>query len=160
MGLVLVIFSAVVTIFSFTPDRDVDNTQLLDENFLLGKWEVHLNTYEKDGSINQQKARAHAYYILDGRAILDNWKSANQSVIRITHLVLSETPNQPFSNFSWQGGELVGDGSGIDESGEYIERFKYYGIGNNGYSFASQRSYDSGKQWQTYIVAEATKVSL
>jgi hypothetical protein len=60
----------------------------------------------------------------------------------------------------WKDGKLVGKGEGYDGYGSFKERFEYYNISDNSYTFRMDRSYDGGETWlKNFNRIEATRKS-
>lgn len=131
-------------------------------NFFLGQWDVEL--LDQSGAV-VGKATTHAYHVLDGTVIQDDWRSLDRAgnvIFRgtslrtyvpasdawVVHWVMANTPGYTYIDVRWEGNDLLGDGRGFDAAGEFVERFRYYDIQPNAYSFRLERSYDDGINWQ------------
>ncbi len=121
------------------------------------------------------KARTHAYRILDGQAIQDDWRSLDRegnvifhgTSIRtwseaagkwVIHWVMAATPGHTYIEAVWNDGELHGNGRGFDQRGQFEERFRYHDITDSSYSFLLERTYDGGKTWSFMNRTKARKV--
>ncbi len=159
----LMVLAAAVNTNAQTDGRELD--------FFLGKWDVDL--LNEEGMI-VGKAWTHAYEILDGAAMQDDWRSLNRNgdvIFRgasirtyvpttgrwVVHWVMAETPGYTYIDAVWKDGELIGDGRGFDDRGEFVERYRYHDITESSYLFHLERSYDGGETWEFMNDARATK---
>lgn len=144
-------------------------------DFFIGEWNLITRDLQRDGSYKKGKASSSAYYILDGKAIQDDFRSVNRSgevVFRGTsirscnektskHIIAWIMPGKEAITdlrATWTGGILTGEGEGYDDFGAFIERFTYSNITDSSYSFRMHRSYDKGRIWlQNFSSIEATK---
>lgn len=132
-------------------------------DFFIGTWEVRV--------LNQDPGtppigRSHAYYVMDGFAIQDEWRSLGPNgnvTFRGVSLRSYDVVNKNWS-ITWsminlsghtiieakmEEGELVSTGKGIDHQGlAFLERYRYYDIHKEGFKFEMERSYDDGTTWQ------------
>lgn len=119
---------------------------------------------QRDGSYAASKARSDVYWALDGRALIDEFRSIDangNTVFRGLSFRTWDVRNEHFgikwlmANESgmtnirayWREGELHMEGSGNDEAGEFLGRARYYDIGPDSYRFERSRSYDGGETW-------------
>lgn len=132
--------------------------------FFLGEWELETRGSRSDGSIRIGKARTKAYYILDKTAIQDDFYALdnnNQVIFRGTSIRSFNRQSGKYQ-MVWvmpgvsgitdisgvmSNGKLVTTGKGYDGRGEFLERFEYYNITPDSYSFKMDRSYDGGQTW-------------
>ncbi|MEP2023533.1 MAG: hypothetical protein ABJH98_05465 [Reichenbachiella sp.] len=140
------------------------NEELKKLDFFIGEWELVTKASRSDGSSMIGKARTKAYYILDQTAIQDDFYALDPS----GNVVFRGTSIRSFNSQSGKyqivwlmpgidgiteisgvlcKGKLVTTGKGYDANGAFIERFEYYDIQPDSYSFKMDRSYDEGKTW-------------
>ncbi len=152
------------------PDAPPEAEQL---EFFLGKWEVRGQDQSPD---TPPGARTHAYYILDGTMIQDDFRALDSSgkvVWRGTSLRTYDSQKGKFS-IKWlmayssgytditaemKDGELVSTGKGVDSGGRaFRERFRYYEIQKDSFKFQMERSYDEGKTWRRFANSIFTRI--
>lgn len=144
-------------------------------DFFIGEWNLSTRDMQQNGSIAEGEARSNAYYILDGRAIQDDFRSIDRSgnvEFRGTSIRSCDEDRSKYIiawlmpgkegitdlRATWSEGILSGEGEGYDEFGAFMERFTYFNITDSSYSFRMQRSYDEGRTWlQNFSSIEATK---
>ena len=132
--------------------------------FFIGKWDLKTTDVRPDGSFATGRARSEVRYILDGHAIQDDFLMLGEddSIIFRGTSIRSYNPRTgkyqivwimpgirgiTDINAEWKDDRLVSTGKGYDGSGEFLERFEYYDITQDSYSFKMDRSYDGGKSW-------------
>jgi len=144
-------------------------------DFFIGVWVMDTRDMQRDGSFSKGRAVSSVYEILDGKALQDDFRSLNEQgsvVFRGTSIksCLEEEPGyiitwimpgkEGFTHLraGWENGILAGEGEGYDDFGAFKERFEYYHISDNCYSFRMHRSYDNGKTWlHNFSTIEAIK---
>lgn len=147
-------------------------------DFFIGEWSLVTMDMQRDGSFLEGEALSSAYYILDGKAIQDDFRSLNDNgrvVFRGTsirsciegtsrYLIAWIMPGkEAYTDLkaTWKDGILTGDGQGYDDLGGFRERFIYFNITDSSYSFRMHRSYDGGKTWlYNFSQIEAKKETL
>lgn len=132
--------------------------------FFTGEWILETLDMQRNGSFRKGKAHSTVYFILDGYALQDDFRSINRQgevTFRGTSIksCLHEQPGYIVTwmmpglegltdlRASWENGILKGEGEGYDHIGSFKERFEYFNISDSSYSFRMDRSYDSGKTW-------------
>lgn len=170
---VVLLFSALGPALQVTPARAQSASDL---DFFFGRWEVTVTSYGPNGGTSVSQATTHAYPILDGAAQQDDWRSLDRSgnvVFRgssirswvpatrswVVHWIMAGTPGYTYIDAEWRNGELHGTGRGFDGGGEFVERYRYYDVSNERYSFELERSYDGGANWRLMARSEASKVA-
>lgn len=133
-------------------------------DFFVGEWELETIDIQPDGSFLQGRARSVVTPILDGDALQDVFMSLNEQGEVVFKGISIRSYNQASGKFQivwimpghrgitdlegeWVNGKLVSTGRGYDAMGSFIERFEYYDITENTYSFRMDRSYDGGNTW-------------
>ncbi len=139
----------------------------------IGQWDIVLR------SEDQQivgLARTEVRYILDGTAMQADYFGLDRqgnTVFRgttlrthdpqtgrfVVHWAMANLPGFTYIDEVYRQGELHGDGRGFDEQGEFVERYRYFDIGETSYSFEMSRSYDGGVTWQSSPKVSATRRS-
>lgn len=170
----ILLFSSLLVIVITNLSAQNDGLKKLE--FFVGEWELVTKASRPDGSVMMGKARTKAYYILDKTAIQDNFYALDQNdnvVFRGTsirsynrqtgkyHIVWVMPGVYGITDISgvMSNGKLVTTGKGYDGNGEFLERFEYYNIKQDGYSFKMDRSYDGGKTWmENFSSFDAKKV--
>lgn len=132
--------------------------------FFIEIWILETHDMQQDGSFRKGKALSSVYFILDGYALQDDFRSLNRQgevTFRGTSIksCLDKQPGYIITwimpgmegltdlRASWENGTLKGEGEGYDNIGSFKERFEYFNISNSSYSFRMDRSYDKGKTW-------------
>ncbi|WP_420580793.1 hypothetical protein [Reichenbachiella sp.] len=133
-------------------------------DFFIGEWELTTKASRPDGSVMMGKARTKAYYILEKAAIQDDFYAldANDNVVFRGTSIRSFNQQTGKYQIVWvmpgisgitdisgvmSNDRLVTTGKGYDSNGEFLERFEYYDIKPDSYSFKMDRSYDGGETW-------------
>lgn len=141
-----------------------NNSGLSQINFFIGEWDLTTIDVQPDGNFMRGKARSIVKYILDETAMQDDFISFNRSgevVFRGTSIRSYNPRTDKFQivwimpgimgitdiSAEWKDGRLVSTGKGYDGGGEFLERFEYYDITDDSYSFKMDRSYDGGETW-------------
>lgn len=144
-------------------------------DFFIGHWEVDVVQTYPNGQKVPSKARTHAYWVLDGHAMQDDWRAldARGAVVfrgmsfrtYVQQLdawaiqwVMANTPGYTNLHVVWRDGELHGEGHGRDGGGAFLERFRYHDISDTRYAFTMERSYDAGTTWRQMTTFQAHKV--
>ncbi len=141
-------------------------------SFCIGKWEVRPQSVSDDAP---PAAKMHAYYVLDGFALLADYRGLDRNgnvVFRGTSFRTYDTAKGEYS-MKWMvanqshytlitakmdGDDLVSTGTGRDGQGEFQERYRFYDIAKDSYKFKLERSYDNGKSWQVFALNRYTRV--
>jgi hypothetical protein len=139
-------------------------------DFVLGEWDVDMEVVPEGAAIGR-RASMRAYRVLDGTAIIDEWRhydpAGNAVVFRGAgfrtfipgsqhwYILWMMAEVEGYSELSAElvDGELRTKGGGRDAKGALIERGRYFDISTRGFSFALERSYDGGTTWQGPFVA-------
>ena len=138
--------------------------QLKKLDFFIGEWLLETRDIQPDGSFKKGTAKSSVTYILDGYAIQDDYRvlDENKTIIFRGTSIRSFNVQTGKYQIVWMmpgltgltditadfiDSRLVGKGKGYDENGSFIERFEYYNISKDRYSFKMDRSYDNGKNW-------------
>ncbi len=155
------------------PEAPPETSQLA---FFIGEWDITAKTKRPDGTYYLNKARSNAYYILDGFAIRDDYRAldAGGNVVfrgagfrsydpgkkKWTIMwIMANQPGYTHIEAKMVGGRLTSTGKGYDGSGPFLERYTYYIISEDHYSFKMDRSYNEGKTWiEDFVLLEAGKV--
>ena len=158
------LFALILLIVSIVTTTYAQNDGLKKLDFFIGEWSLTTKDLTPSGAIISGKARTKAYYILDKAAIQDDFYMLGQN----DQVVFRGTSIRSFNRQSgkyqivWvmpgvdgiidisgvlSNGKLVTTGKGYDGRGEFLERFEYYDIKPDSYSFKMDRSYDGGKTW-------------
>lgn len=140
--------------------------------FCIGKWEVRPQSVADTAP---PAATMHGYYVLDGFAIQADYRGLNRNgdvVFRGASFRTYDVANKQFS-MKWMvanqadytlitgkmdGKDLVSTGQGRDARGEFQERYRFYEIGEDGYKFKMERSYDGGMTWQVFALNKYKRV--
>ena len=140
--------------------------------FFHGTWDVE--SLAADGVTVIGRARTEVAPILDGRALKSDYFGLNPgggvvfrgTTIRtwapslsrfIIHWVVAEQPDYTHLIEEYRDGELIAEGHGQDAGGDFLERYRYFGISDSTYSFEGTRSYDEGATWNPFAKLRATK---
>lgn len=155
----------IFTYFIFIPPNLLaQDNQLEQLDFFIGHWELETNDIQPDGTFKTGKAKSKVKYILDGYAMQDNYLmlDGNENIILRGTSIRSFNKNSGKYQIVWImpgingitditaefiDNKLVGRGKGYDNNGEFLEKFEYYNISKDSYSFKMDRSYDNGKNW-------------
>lgn len=138
--------------------------QLEKLDFFIGEWIIETKDIQPNGTFKTGKAKSIVKYILDGYAMQDDYLMLddNKNVIFRGTSIRSFNKNTGKYQIVWImpgingitdisaefiNNRLIGKGKGYDNNGEFLERFEYYNISKNSYSFKMDRSYDNGKNW-------------
>ena len=134
--------------------------------FCIGDWEIRpLNA--PDGV--KPVARMHAYWTLDGHALFADYRGLNRQgkvVFRGTSFRTYDPKNKKYYmkwmvagkgdytliSGNFENEALVTTGQGIDQRGDFIERYSFFDIKPNQFKFKLERSYDDGKSWQLHAL--------
>ena len=145
-------------------------------DFLLGDWDIDMLVIPARASIGR-RATCRAYRLLDGAAILDEWRhfdEAGEVVVRGAgfrtfvpgtdrwYVLWMMTGVEGYSELAaWlQHGEIRTSGQGRDPGGELVERGRFFDISASAFSFALERSYDGGTTWiRPFVAFRATRRS-
>lgn len=139
-----------------------DDTDPIDPmTFFLGEWS--LVQYDDEGRV-VGKATSHAYPILDDTMTQIDYRGLDPKgdvIFRGTTLrtakpgggfivrwAMSNLEGYTYLSEVLRDGVIHGDGHGVDEAGEFLERYRYYDLSSDGYGFQLERSYDAGRSWQ------------
>lgn len=162
--------------FSIFTQLAAQNEGLKKLDFFIGEWELVTKASRPDGSVAIGKARTKAYYTLDKAAIQDDFYALdpNDNVVFRGTSIRSYNRQTGKYQIVWvmpgvngmtdisgvmANGKLVTTGKGYDDRGEFLERFEYYNIKPDRYSFKMDRSYDGGNTWLTnFSTFEAKRV--
>ena len=156
------LLSTILVIFSLSLSAQKEGLSKID--FFIGTWDLETTDIQPDGSFKKGKARSEVKYILDGYAMQDNYlilNSSDEIVFRGTSIRSYNPRTDKFQivwimpgykgitdiQAEWKEGKLISTGKGYDYAGEFLERFEYYDIKKNSYSFKMDRSYDGGETW-------------
>ncbi len=148
----------------------------LDLNFFLGHWSIDSIDYIGHGNYQKSHSKSHAYLVLDGTAIFDEWRSFNKEGEVVFRGATFRTPmNDKKWKINWLMSHVVGQsvlelevkdtelemkGSGNDGFGNFLERARYFNITSESYEFEMSRSYDGGKNWIVpFNTFKATKIN-
>ena len=140
-------------------------------DFFIGEWD--LTSVDSAGNV-VGRSRTSARWILDGTTIQDDFYGLDPTgavIFRgtslrtfvpstrqwVVHWAMANQPGYTYIDARWIDGELVGDGRGFDAGGDFVERYRYYGITPTSYSFELARSYDGGTSWTAYPEIRALK---
>jgi len=138
--------------------------QLEELDFFIGEWVIETKDIQPNGTFKTGKAKSSVKYILDGYAIQDDYLMLddNDSVVFRGTSIRSFNMNTAKYQIVWimpgitgitdisaefVENKLVGKGKGYDDNGAFLERFEYYNISQESYSFKMDRSYDNGNNW-------------
>ena len=133
-------------------------------SFFIGTWDIETIDRTPQGGMIKGRARSVVEYILDGKAMKDDFYGldpASNVIFRGTSIRSFNATTGKFQivwimpgitgitdiSAEWKDGKLVSTGKGYDSMGEFLERFEYYNITSDSYSFRMDRSYDGGKTW-------------
>jgi len=133
-------------------------------DFFIGHWDLETKDIQPNGTFKTGKAKSSVKYILDGHAMQDDYLvlDDNEKVIFRGTSIRSFNKNTGKYQIVWimpgirgitditaefVANKLIGRGKGYDNNGEFLERFEYYNISKNSYSFKMDRSYDNGTNW-------------
>jgi len=157
--ILLILLTAGMLPAAAAQDRGLSNL-----DFFIGEWAMETIDIQRDGSFVHGRARSEVKYILDGQAIQDNFLSLDQHNQVVFRGLSIRSYNATSGKFQivwvmpghlgitdlegeWKDGKLVSTGKGYDQYGEFVERFEYYDITEDSYSFRMDRSYDGGRTW-------------
>lgn len=140
------------------------NNGLATIDFFIGQWEMETIDIQPDGTFVKGKAKSIVKYILDGNAMQDDFMTIGESGEILFWGTSIRSYNPRTDKFQivwimpgyrgltdivaeWKEDKLISTGKGYDYAGEFLERFEYYDIKKNSYSFKMDRSYDGGETW-------------
>lgn len=129
-------------------------------DFVIGDWDVVINFRNTDGTAFTYNARWHNTWIVDGYAVMQEWRGpyASGSEVRIYspqdgHWLGFNvynawgTPKAVTASFA--NGEMVVMVDPVtDETGTFINRETYSNITEDRWEMHSDRSNDGGETWQ------------
>lgn len=170
------IYSSIILLLIVFNRADAQDSECLEKlDFFIGEWILETRDMQRDGSFRKGSALSSVYFILDGYALQDDFRSINgqgEVTFRGTGIkscldehsgyiitwIMPGIEGLSDLRASWENGILAGKGEGYDHIGTFKERFEYYNISDSSYSFRMDRSYDMGKTWlQNFSRIEATK---
>lgn len=132
--------------------------------FIIGEWDCKTRFMNPQGEYGEGRATWTGFWILDGWAVQDVWVSrqADGSEFHGTN-IRSFNPETgkwdnrwlPQGTLQWKHFEseqvrdtmVMTGGRGRDPRGEFVDRNTFYAIGENGWKWRKDRSYDGGKSW-------------
>lgn len=140
--------------------------------FFVGEWDVE--SLAPDGERVVGRARTDVRWILDGKALQADYYGLDPQgnpVFRGTtfrtwapaagrfsvHWSMAELTGYTYLEEEFRDGVLHGKGHGVDAGGEFLERYRYFGLSDSTYTFEMSRSYDEGETWSPYAHLRATK---
>ena len=154
------------------PNAPAETAQL---DWMIGEWDLVSKNKMQDGSYFTHKATSTVYYVLDGYAIMDDFRALDDkgnATFRGTSFrtfdprakkwsikwVMAGEPGMTDIVAEMKDGKLVMEGKGYDGYGKFLERAEYYDLSDDHYSFRLARSYDGGTTWiEDLNLIEATK---
>lgn len=162
MKTTVLFFCAFLCILSTNLNAQTNQLEKLD--FFIGEWNIETKDIQPTGTFKTGKAKSIVKYILNGYAMQDDYLMLddNQNVIFRGTSIRSFNKNTGKYQIVWImpgitgitdisaefiENRLIGKGIGYDDNGEFLERFEYYNISKDSYSFKMDRSYDNGENW-------------
>lgn len=153
-----------VFLYFLSTNLFAQTNQLEKLDFFIGEWTIETKDIQPTGTFKTGKAKSIVKYILDGYAMQDDYLMLddNNNVIFRGTSIRSFNNNTGKYQIVWimpgiNGitdisaefikNRLIGKGKGYDNNGEFLERFEYYNITKDSYSFKMDRSYDNGEDW-------------
>jgi hypothetical protein len=141
-------------------------------DFFIGQWDVV--ALDAEGHQIVGRARTEVRYILDGTTMQADYYGldpAGRTVFRgttirtyvpqtdrfVVHWAMANLPGYTYIDVEYRDGELHGKGRGFDTRGEFVERYRYFDLSAEHYSFEMSRSYDGGATWEPLANLRATK---
>lgn len=132
--------------------------------FIIGTWDCTTRFMNKKGDYDEGRATWTGFWILDGWAVQDVWvsKQPDGSQFHGTNIRSFNPKTKKWDNrwlpqgtlqWKYYESEQRGDtmvmtgGQGRDARGDFIDRNTFYDIGENGWKWRKDRSYDGGKTW-------------
>lgn len=132
--------------------------------FIIGTWDCKTRFMNAEGGYSEGSATWTGSWILDGWAVQDVWvESDTDGTVFYGTNIRSFNPKTgkwdnrwlPQVTLQWKyyESEQRGDtmvmtgGEGKDSRGAFIDRNTFYDIGDNGWKWRKDRSYDGGKTW-------------
>jgi len=146
--------------------------QLEQWDSFVGKWEVRGMNQPLD---TPPRATTHAFYILDGYAMQEDYRSLNASgqvVFRGTsirtydpvkshfaiHWIASGTSDYTIIQAVRTSDEINATGHGEDARGTFVERYRMFEITQDSHLFELDRSYDDGTTWLRWAANRRTRI--
>ena len=143
----------------------------------IGRWEMISFDKQPNGQVTETRSTSHAFWILDGYAVQDDFRALSGSgsvIFRGTSIrtydpqtdtwlirwLMVGDPGMTDIRARWVDGRMIGEGTGTDYRGEFRERFEYRFPDPDHYVFTMDRSYDGGTTWiEAFNRIEATRVN-
>lgn len=141
-------------------------------DFFIGQWDVE--ALDAEGRQIVGRARTEVRYILDGTTMQADYYGLDptgRTVFRgttirtyvpqtgrfVVHWAMANLPGYTYIDVEYRDGELHGKGRGFDTRGDFVERYRYFDLSDQHYSFEMSRSYDGGATWEPLANLRATK---
>lgn len=153
-----------------TEEAPVELTAATAFDFVLGDWDVDMSVVPEGAAIGP-RASMRAYRVLDGTAIVDEWRhydAAGEAIVfrgagfrtfipgaQHWYVLWMMAEVEGYSELTAElvNGEIHTAGSGRDTNGDLVERGRYFDISPRSFSFTLERSYDGGTTWHGPFVA-------
>ena len=163
-------------VFSISQNVNAQKNGLEKLDFFIGEWAIETSDIQPNGSYAKGRAKSVVKYILDDQAIQDDFLMLGKDGAIVFRGTSIRSYNQRTNKFQivwimpghngitdisaqWIDGKLISNGKGYDDNGEFLERFEYFDITKNAYSFKMDRSYDNGKNWiKDFALMKATRI--
>ncbi len=146
---------------TLSPDAPKETSQF---GFLVGEWSCKTRRMQPDGNLQDgADATWTGYYILDGWAIQDDWRSSQPGSKPGTNIRSFNPQSGKWDNrwlaagsLQWKYFEAEQVGDTMVMTGEeevdrqerkYVDRNIFYEIGNSAWKWRKDRSFDGGKNW-------------
>ncbi|HSF16131.1 MAG TPA: hypothetical protein VLK65_11320 [Vicinamibacteria bacterium] len=143
--------------------------------FMIGDWNVEFQRLPEGAKVGR-RAIAKVDFILDGTAILDEWRHLDESGVvnfrgatfrtyipdRDLWYMLWMTPAvEGFSELHARGvgREVETTGKGKGPGGEFLERGRYCEITDTAFSFVLERSYEKDGPFIPFVSFRAARVT-
>ena len=135
-------------------------------DFLIGDWAVDIVFHKPAGDL-AYSARWHTHWIVDGHAIMQEWRGpyATGAEIRSYNDKAGRWEGRNFyagrqtwteSTGTFEDGDFVVTTAEAGPNGAFINKERYYDIGPDSFRMMAVRSYDDGETWSEAPVYEMT----
>jgi hypothetical protein len=143
-------------------------------DFMIGEWSVEFDRLPEGARVGR-RALATVDRFLDDTAILDQWRHVDESGTVNFRGATFRTylPDKDLWYMLWMTPGVEGlselyarraddevhtSGNGRDPGGEFVERGRYWTITADTFSFALERSYDTGRSFSPFVAFHASRL--
>jgi len=128
--------------------------------FVIGDWDVAITWTPPNGKPFTYKAKWHNHWVVDGHIVMQEWRGPYMSGTEIRAYDTKQKKwigQNVYTDGVWhRTNATLKDGKMVviiedvkDERGPYMNRETYHAITEDSFKMYSDRSYDSGKTWET-----------